>query len=168
MTTLAELVRQADFNSGQTVLDILRLGGDAGLIASFDRLCRRVEEANLEVEMALSDYLMGDEWDACFYASMGRHNAENFGDSMRKTINLLLSTGYRFPGLNDQGGKRQQIGNGINAKKMTLWFGNPYRVDVLGILENGRSFLKAHVPELVDETDEEWARQMAEARERAE
>ena len=118
--------------------------------------------------MALSDYLTGEEWDACFYAALGRHKAENWGDSMRKTINLLLSTGYRFPGLDERGNKRVQVETGVNARKMTLWFGNPYRVDVLSILENGRRFLKARAPELVDETDEEWAAQMAEARERAE
>ena len=114
--------------------------------------------------MALSDYLMGEEWDACFYTSMGQHHTGNFGESMEKTIKYLLEKGYRFPGLDEAGSKRVQVGNGVNAPKVCIFLGNPYKCDVLGILDNGRNFLKQNAPELVDETDEEWEQQQQEAR----
>ena len=114
--------------------------------------------------MALSDYLTGDEWDACFYASMGQHASSNFGDSMHKTISCLLAAGHVFPGLDENGGKLCQVENGVNASKVCIFLGNPYKVDVLACLERGREFLKQTLPDLVDETDEEWAEQMASAK----
>lgn len=115
--------------------------------------------------MALSDYLTGDEWDACFYASMGQCQADNFGESMRKTIQCLLDRGYVFPGLDETGSKLCQVEGGVNAPKICIFLGNPHNVDVLGCLENGRDFLKRVAAELVGETDEEWVAQMEEARE---
>jgi len=113
--------------------------------------------------MALSDYLTGDEWDACFYASFGQHHAKNFGESMHKTIDALLSSGYNFPGLDETGSKLRQVEDGVNAIKVCIFLGNPHKVDVLNILTNGRNFLKEKLPSLVDETDEEWAEQIKEA-----
>jgi hypothetical protein len=75
---------------------------------------------------------------------------------MHKTIEKLLKTGYRFPGLGDDGSKNCQVENGINATKVCIWLGNPYNCNLLEILNNGRNFLKEHCPELVDETDDEW------------
>jgi hypothetical protein len=115
--------------------------------------------------MALSDYLTGDEWDACFYTSMGQRHADNFGDSMDKTIKCLLDSGYRFPGLTEQGNKKEQVCDGINAPKCCIFLGNPYHADVLQILDNGRNFLKIHAPKLVDETDADWKAQMDKAKE---
>lgn len=117
-----------------------------------------------EGTMALSDYLTGGEWDACFYASMGQHYTGNFGSSMGKTINHLLGKGYKFEGLDKDGNKDHQVCNGVNASKVCIFLGNPYGCDILDILENGRNFLKTHAPELVDETDAEWSKQIAEAR----
>ena len=116
--------------------------------------------------MALSDYLTGDEWDGCFYASFGQHQAENLDASMHKTIQHLLQKGYSFTGLDGQGNKRVQVGNGINAPKLVMFFGNSYKLDPGELLDNGRNFLKQHAPELVDETDQEWAEQMAKAKEK--
>lgn len=113
--------------------------------------------------MALSDYLAGNEWDACFYASMGQHQAGNFGESMHKTIHFLLDKGHVFPGLDESGNKLHQVENGVNAPKVCIFLGNPHNVDVLKCLDHGRTFLKGIAPELVDETDEEWAEQMEEA-----
>lgn len=114
--------------------------------------------------MALSDYLTGEEWDACFYASMGQHHSDNFGESMRKTIKALLASGYEFSGLDEFGEKQQQVCGGVNAPKVCIWLGNPHNVDVLECLRNGREFLQRHLPDLVDETDEEWAEQMETAK----
>ena len=105
--------------------------------------------------MALSDYLTSDEWDACFYANI-HGGTSNFGESMRNTIAKLLKTRYKFPGLNEDGSKKVQVENGVNAPKVCIWLGNPYNCDVLEILQNGRNFLKQHCPELIGETDEEW------------
>ncbi len=116
--------------------------------------------------MALSDYLTGNEWDACFYASIGQHVEDNFGTSMHRTIDALLATGYRFAGLNDDGSKSVQVENGVNAPKVCIFFGNPHEVDILAILDNGRRFLEQYLPSLVDETDEEWTTQMETAREK--
>lgn len=114
--------------------------------------------------MALSDYLTDDEWDACFYASMGGKAVSNdFGAAMHKTIRALLEIGYEFQGLDGDGNKKQQLPSG-NASKILIWLGNPHHVDILAILENGRNFLKKHRPDWVDETDEEWAKQMEDAR----
>jgi len=117
--------------------------------------------------MALSDYLTGQEWDACFYAFIGQHAAEDLGGSMRKTINHLLGLGYRFPGLNDDGSKKVQVENGINAPKVCIFLGNPHGCDILGILDSGREFWKRHDPTMVDETDDEWAEQMQDAKAKA-
>ena len=114
--------------------------------------------------MALSDYLTGEEWDACFYASMGQHAANNFGESMHQTILALLSSGYQFAGLDANGGKRCQVCNGVNAPKVCIFLGNPHEINVLSILDSGRRFLKCHLPALVDETDEEWQEQMEAAK----
>src|SRR5690606_6743273 len=114
--------------------------------------------------MALSDYLTGDEWDACFYASLGQNQSDNIGESMRKTIADLLAAGHDFPGLDENGDKRVQVCSGVNAPKMMVFFGNPGGVDVLEILDNGREFLKRKLPTLVDETDEEWHGQIEKAR----
>lgn len=114
--------------------------------------------------MALSDYLTSDEWDACFYAYLGQHTALNFAESMHKTINALLASGYKFSGLNADGTRKQQVENGVNAVKCCMRLGNPYKCDPVKILDNGRNFLKQHLPSLVDETDEEWQRQLDEAK----
>lgn len=114
--------------------------------------------------MALSDYLTGDEWDACFYAAAGQHRAPSFGESMHRTIEALLSAGYTFSGLDDDGEKRCQVGDGVNAPKVCIWLGNPHGCDLLEILDNGRKFLKANLPSLVDESDELWAEQLAAAK----
>jgi hypothetical protein len=114
--------------------------------------------------MALSDYLSGDEWDACFYASFGQHSDSNLGDSMRKTIDALRSIGYEFEGLDENGQKKCQVGNGVNAHKVCMFVGNPYCVDPLELLTNGRKFLKEHFPSLVDESDCEWERQISDAK----
>lgn len=105
--------------------------------------------------MALSDYLTGDEWDACFYRyceiGMG-----NFGNSMHQTIQDLLKTGYKFSGLDEHGNKRCQVENGINASKVCIFLGNPYGCDISEILANGRKFLKEHAPGLVEISDEDF------------
>lgn len=116
--------------------------------------------------MALSDYLTSDEWDACFYAAAGQHAAPNFGESMHKTIQALLESGYRFPGLDEDGNKRVQVENGVNAPKACIFLGNPYKCDIIHILDRGREFWKQHLPRLVDETDEEWAAQQTDAKQR--
>lgn len=112
--------------------------------------------------MALSDYLTDDEWDACFYASHGINQAENFGASMHKTIDKLLEKGYVFRGLDAQGNKAQQIPSG-NSVKVCIWLGNPYNVNVLEVIKNGRKFIKEHCPELLSETDEDFEQQIKEA-----
>ncbi len=114
--------------------------------------------------MALSDYLTGPEWDACFYASMGQHQADSFGDSMHKTINVLLKSGYRFSGLDETGEKKVQVENGVNAPKVCMFLGNPHKCDPFEIMNTGRKFLKEHLPLLVDQTDEEWNGILTEAR----
>lgn len=107
--------------------------------------------------MALSDYLSGGEWDACFYASFGKSSAENFGDSMHKTINALLAFGYKFEGLDEFGHKKQQItGSGNPQKLVRTFFGEENGISICGIIENGRSFLKTHCPDLISETDEQF------------
>ena len=111
--------------------------------------------------MALSDYLTSDEWDACFYAYFGQHHTDNFGVSMRTTIDALLEAGHRFSGLDESGNKSQQVGNGVNAPKLLIFTGNPCSVDVLTCLDSGRRFLKEKLPSLVDESDEEWAEELA-------
>jgi len=114
--------------------------------------------------MALSDYLTGNEWDACFYASFGKSHSNNFGSSMRLTINRLLEEGYKFSGLDKDGNKKIQVENGINAPKVCIFLGNSYDCDILEILKNGRNFLKDKCPSLVDETDKEWNEQITEAK----
>lgn len=109
--------------------------------------------------MAISDYLTGSEWDACFYVHITdsyKGRSKNLGDSMEKTINILLKSGYKFQGLDEKGEKKCQVENGINAPKLSLWFGNPDGITITTLLDNGRNFLKQHYPELVGETDEEW------------
>jgi hypothetical protein len=105
--------------------------------------------------MALSDYLSSDEWDACFYLSVGKHMAANFGESMEKTIKELISRGYIFAGLDEFGNKYRQIPSD-NALKVLVLLGNPNNLDVNEIINNGRHFVKIHLPDLINETDEEW------------
>jgi hypothetical protein len=112
--------------------------------------------------MALSDYLTGDEWDACFYAFLGQHQTSDFGASMRLTIDALLANGYRFSGLDEYGNKVAQVARMTNSRKIKVFFGNLSSDKVIKILDNGRSFLKTHLPNLVDETDEEWEEQKQE------
>lgn len=116
-----------------------------------------------EKEVAMSDYLTDGEWDACFYASMGKHADVNFGASMHRSIDVLIKNGYKFEGLDERGSKKQQVPSG-NPHKVCIWLGNPYKVDLLEVLDNGRNFWKSHFSSIVDETDEEWAEQMAKAR----
>lgn len=107
--------------------------------------------------MALSDYLTGDEWDACWYAFFGKHLAPNFGESMHMTIQALLKSGYVFPGLDDNGNKKEQICDGINAPKFSgMFFHTLSKEEKIQIFDNGRNFLKEHLPSLINETDEEW------------
>lgn len=112
--------------------------------------------------MALSDYLSDDEWDACYYASFGQHASSNFWESMYKTIEALSAAGYEFDGLYADGTRKTQVSS-RNPSKLLIFLGNPNGVDILGILDSGRAFLKKHLPSLVDETDEEWAEQLASA-----
>ncbi len=114
--------------------------------------------------MALSDYLTDAEWDACYYAFAGQHAAPNFGESMHRTIESLLQSGYRFTGLDEFGNKRQQLPSNNPRKLCMMWFGDPKptKADIMRIFDSGRAFLKQHLPALVDETDEDWAKQMEE------
>jgi hypothetical protein len=105
--------------------------------------------------MALSDYLTNKEWDACYYASLGQHRSENFGESMKKTIAKLIEKGYKFRGLTDDLKRIEQVPSN-NANKILIFFGKTEGIDIHDILNNGRIFLKEHCPELVDESDEEW------------
>jgi hypothetical protein len=111
--------------------------------------------------MALSDYLTGDEWDACYYVAMIAHRGENFGDSMQQTIVALLKNGYRFTGLDEYGMKVEQVEDGINAPKLFIFLGNPNKIDTTPILENGRRFLRLFAPALLAESDEIWAELVA-------
>lgn len=108
--------------------------------------------------MALSDYLTSEEWNACFYRlnTQTRGETVNFGVIMRETINELLSNGYQFEGLNEKGHKKRQICNGVNAPKILLFMGNPKSLSVCAILEDGRDFIKEHLPHLLFETDAVW------------
>lgn len=112
--------------------------------------------------MALSDYLTSDEWDACFYVSFSANSSgTTFGATMHKVIDKLLSKGYEFQGLDGSGNKRDQIHGTGNPEKVCIWLGNPRECDTTAILTAGRKFLKKHAPEWVDETDEEWAAEVA-------
>ena len=106
--------------------------------------------------MALSDYLTGNEWDACFYASFNKSAFPDFGASMRHTISKFLEAGYKFPGLTEAGEKSVQVEDGVNAPKILIFLGNPAGVNVREITLNGREYVKEHCPELLGETDEEW------------
>lgn len=154
---LEEVVKRLDSDlkllASRTSFEITRKS--AGLIVRYFQY--------KEKEVALSDYLTDGEWDACFYASMGKHADVNFGASMHRSIDVLLKNGYKFEGLDENGSKKQQLPSG-NPQKVCIWLGNPYKVDILEVLDNGRKFWKDHFPSLVDESDEEWAKQMEEAR----
>ena len=113
--------------------------------------------------MAISDYLTDEEWDACFYRMAGGAGEGNLGAAIRDTIDKLLTVGYEFTGLDESGNKAQQISSG-NPSKVCMFIGNPHGVDPVALLESGRNFLKRVSPELVEETDEEWDKQMADAR----
>lgn len=111
--------------------------------------------------MALSDYLTGDEWDACWYFYCGKGG--NFGESMHSTIDAMLAKGYRFRGLDERGAKDHQISSN-NPSKVLIFLGNPHNVDIMALLENGRRFVKENAPDLLEETDEEWAEQLIAAK----
>lgn len=107
--------------------------------------------------MALSDYLTGDEWDACFYRNLLSEDiSPSFGHSMKETIQELLKRGHKFPGLNNDGSKKQQVEDGVNAPKIGIFFGNSEGLNVRAILRNGRNFLKENYTDMVLETDEEF------------
>lgn len=112
--------------------------------------------------MALSAYLSGDEWDACFYASFGKSQAADFGSSMHMTIDALLAAGYEFEGLDKNGDRVKPIGDIENAPKLLVFFGQCSKAEVLQFLKNGRDFLKKHCPALVNETDDEWNQNLKE------
>ncbi|KKL13199.1 hypothetical protein LCGC14_2528160 [marine sediment metagenome] len=116
--------------------------------------------------MALGDYLTDAEWDACFYhcASVG-----NLGTAMHEVIEKALAAGYRFSGLDEHGAKLQQLTSG-NPDKFCFVMGlgeKRSKVEamsrMMGIFENGRRWLKEHLPELVTETDDEWEAQKVES-----
>lgn len=111
--------------------------------------------------MPLSNYLTDAEWDACFYAFFGQHHADNFGASMLRTLDYLRSRGYRFAGLD--GPEGPEFVESRNMEKVVAIMGGPAALDIPAVLDSGRSFLKQHAPDLVDETDEEWAAQQADA-----
>lgn len=113
--------------------------------------------------MAFSSYLTDDKWDACFYASFGASAAPDLSTSMHRTVDLLLARGYRFRGLDERGNRMTSVTSN-NGKKLCLWLGNPYKVDAVGLMNSGRSFLKKHAPDLLGETDEEWAAQQDQIR----
>ena len=114
--------------------------------------------------MALSDYLTSEEWNACFYLSLGKHQADNFGASMHITIDYFLKKGYKFPGLTDTGDKKEQVEDGVNAPKVLIFLGNPEHLDVFAIIQSGRKFVKNLCPELLNETEEEWVEISAKAK----
>lgn len=115
--------------------------------------------------MALSNYLTGDEWDACFYASMGKCAAPDLTQSMRKTVDHLLKNGYTFEGLDEDGDSVKQVGDGENAPKLATLMGiESMDVNkVLEMLNNGRRFISEHCHKLLNESDEDWDRQTKEA-----
>lgn len=115
--------------------------------------------------MALSDYLTGEEWDACFYLhihdNLRRQKTTepmmSLGDHMHYLIAELLRRGYKFSGLDENGNKKQQVCDGINAAKFSgLFFGEWQPEPIRQIMESGRNFMKQHCAELVFESDEDW------------
>jgi len=110
--------------------------------------------------MSLDDYLTEEEWNACFYAhSKGILKTEHFGQSMLLTIQALLKADYHFRGIDDKGGLKQKMDDGKNQKKLQFFFGNPENLDGFPWLENGRQFLKDHLPDWI-ESDQEWKKMM--------
>lgn len=114
--------------------------------------------------MALSDYLTGPEWDACFFRfAFDNPEGKDLGSSMRETINFLLEEGYEFSGLDSSGNKITQVENGINAPKVCIFLGNPYNCNITEIFNSGREFLKEYLPEKNIFSDEEWEKMVEEA-----
>ena len=116
--------------------------------------------------MALSDYLTNEEWDACFYAFVGPgpkgQSWTDLGQCMHAVIDAAIAGGYSYDGLTSTGEKKHQIPSD-NPSKILIWLGNPHGVDILGVLRSGRTWIKAHLPDWLTETDEEWAEQCANA-----
>jgi len=79
---------------------------------------------------------------------------------MRRTINALITSGYRFAGLDESGEKVRQISSNNASKLLSVWPGlapePATAAEIERILDNGRTFLKEHLPDLVLETDDEW------------
>ncbi len=114
--------------------------------------------------MALSDYVTSDEWDACFYVWRAFGIAD-LGSAMRSTIQHVSAKGYEFRGVTPEGRKLQQVAND-NPKKLVALIGGENPALLIKCFENGREFLKRHDPELVRETDDEWAEALAELKKR--
>lgn len=115
--------------------------------------------------MALSDYLTDKEWNGMFYMFTGPRKWHDFGECMHAVIQELLKVGYRFEGLDEEGKKKQRVGDDINGPKLAYLFEQAfgdsgyvsgYKIDALSLLAEGRAFIKEHVPHLLHESDETW------------
>ena len=113
--------------------------------------------------MSLCDFLTDEELDACFYRYIQAGSNGQFGDVMHDTVERLMATGYRFRLLDESG-----VTPGAKALFKTwdlqFFLGKRHDASPLEIMQNGRQFIRSNAPELLGETDEEWALRMAKGR----
>lgn len=106
--------------------------------------------------MTLSDCLTDDEWDGCYYIYLlHAKNNLSIGDVIRAVVRSLYEKGFYCKGIDINGNKLAYVPNNNDRKlKAALTGVNTY--DMQHSLENGRKFIKEHLPEQLGETDDEW------------
>jgi hypothetical protein len=120
-------------------------------------------------EPILSNYLSDDEWDALlylFYGPLADEVEGNMGECFELGIARMMELGYVFEHLDEEGKPDEEKGEveSMNWAKLQIYTaGNPQHLDPLDHVQGGRDFLKEHAPDLLHDTDEEFAAHIEEA-----
>jgi hypothetical protein len=104
--------------------------------------------------MAISDYLTEAEWDGCYYVFLGQHTG-SLVDIIKQIVPALYDKGYTVEGLLPDCTLVKTM-SGNNAIKLKAAMGTETKTYLKSVPNNGRNFIKQHLPELIKETDEQW------------
>lgn len=103
--------------------------------------------------MALSNWLTRNEWNAVYFAGLGRaldgEKCESLGDQMRLCIAALHNSGYRFRGINsDENGGYEKVVQCCEGNERCLAEVMDGSFDKLGRAKEALEFASREIPTL--------------------
>lgn len=104
----------------------------------------------------ISNYLTNEEWNAAAYiffnpnVNVDKTNFTDFDSAIKYMIRQLISNGYKFQGLDNEGNSGEIVPSENTEKLVKLFFGGAEPQEVIEWMKDGRAFLKTNLPDVLD------------------